>query len=398
MSKLKRKNNEGKYNSKKFKPSKKNVIEDDEIEKDNKKPEEILSPEQQEIIDIVMNEKKSLFFTGSGGCGKTFTLNVLIKKLYAKYGENNIGVTSSTGLSAMNIGDCMRNSKNKKLFGGIQLVLSGDFLQLRPVRGKYAFESKVWDSVVEKYVMLKKPYRQTDMDFIDGLNKMRFGEIDLDFLEYIKSLSREIKYEDGDNPTRLFSTVRQVEICNKNKLNDLPGRIIIFKAEEWSVAGKNNKSTLSESTLNLKIGAKVLYIWNEKENNKLVNGTKGKVVEFKNGNIVYRDKVPENVASVFLKPIVKFSGIEEEIEITPKKFFKKNNDGVIMATCKQLPLILRYSISIHKSQGMSIFRLVVDCNNIFQSEQLYVALSRATDPNNLQVLNFNQKKLKANEK
>ncbi|CAG8836978.1 5363_t:CDS:1, partial [Cetraspora pellucida] len=193
--------------------------------KDNKNPEEMLSPEQQEIIDIVMNEKKSLFFTGSGGCGKTFTLNVLIKKLYAKYGENKIGVTSSTGLSAMNIGGITLHSytnigikdktfeeiisliknndyyfnkwintkiliideismidaetfdfidqiaqeirKNKKPFGGIQLVLSGDFLQLRPVRGKYAFESKVWDSVVEKYVMLKKPYRQTDTDFID---------------------------------------------------------------------------------------------------------------------------------------------------------------------------------------------------------------------------------------
>ncbi|CAG8833553.1 21955_t:CDS:1, partial [Cetraspora pellucida] len=265
----------------------------------------------------------------SGGCGKTFTLNVLIKKLYAKYGKTQIGVTSSTGLSALNIGGITLHSytnigimdksfeeiikfikennfyynrwintkiliideisminsdtfdfidqiareirKNKKPFGGIQLVLSGDFLQLKPVKGNYAFESKVWELVVEKYVMLKTPYRQKDKYFIDGLNKMRFGEIDSEFYDYIIRLARPIKYNDGEEPTKLFATVNEVEICNRNKLNDLSGKNLLFEAEEWSVAKNNNsrnqkptheeliewldKSTLSETRINLKIGA-----------------------------------------------------------------------------------------------------------------------------------------------
>ncbi|CAG8800467.1 1431_t:CDS:1, partial [Cetraspora pellucida] len=155
------------------------------------------------IIDIVMNEKESLFFTGFGGCGKTYTLNVLIKRLLKVYGWNKIGVTSSTGFSASNIiggvtihsftkigimdksidevvaliesDNFFRNRlvnleiliideismisaetfdyidsvlqeirKNKEPFGRIQLVLSDDFFQLRPVRGKYVFESQNW--------------------------------------------------------------------------------------------------------------------------------------------------------------------------------------------------------------------------------------------------------------
>ncbi|CAG8834499.1 24854_t:CDS:1, partial [Cetraspora pellucida] len=109
--------------------------------------------------------------------------------------------------------------------------------------GNYAFESKVWDLIIEKYVMLKKLYRQKDECFINGFNKMRFGEIDLDFLKYIKSLARLIKYNDGEEPTKLFATVDEVEICNRNKLNDLPGKNLLFEAKEWSVA-KNNSSRI----------------------------------------------------------------------------------------------------------------------------------------------------------
>ncbi|CAG8755821.1 10437_t:CDS:2 [Cetraspora pellucida] len=118
--------------------------------------------------------------------------------------------------------------------------------------------------------------------FIDGLNRMRFEEIDLGFLKYIKSLTRLIKYNDSEEPTKLFATVNEVEICNRNKLNDLSSKNLLFKTEEWSVAKNNNKSTLSETRINLKIGVQVLYIWNEKENNKLVNRSTGIIVGFKN--------------------------------------------------------------------------------------------------------------------
>ncbi|CAG8722032.1 17112_t:CDS:2, partial [Cetraspora pellucida] len=88
----------------------------------------------------------------------------------------------------------------------------------------------------------------------------------------------------------------------------------------------------------------------------------------------------------------------EEVEIKKKRWQKKNNDGVLMVTHTQFSLILKYAITIHKSQGLTIPRLEIDCNKVFQSEQLYVALSRAVNPECLRVLNFKVSKLKANEK
>ncbi|CAG8710446.1 462_t:CDS:2, partial [Scutellospora calospora] len=193
------------------------------------------------IVDIVMNKRKSLFFTGSGGCGKTYTLNYLIRKLYKEFGKDKIGVSSSTALSAMNIKDGMTLHKlfsigimdkpfkeiiynilendfihvdrvareirgENEPFGGIQLVISGDFAQLRPVEGKYAFQSKLWDLAIEENILLKKIYRQTDEYFI----------------------------RDGREPTRLFSTNKEVTICNMNKLNDIPGEMLKYVSVDWS--------------------------------------------------------------------------------------------------------------------------------------------------------------------
>ncbi|CAG8637772.1 12728_t:CDS:2, partial [Cetraspora pellucida] len=206
-------------------------------DKEIKEIEKTLSLEQKKVIDVVINKKKSLFFTGPGGCGKTYTLNFLIKKLHLKYGKSKIGVTSSTGISALNIDGTTLHGftkigvmdkpfdeiieiikeknffynrwlnimiliideismidvktfefvdhvarvirENEKPFGGIQLVLSGDFFQLKPVKGEYVFMSEIWNTVVEEYVLLKQQFRQKEINedskkFIKGLNDIRF--------------------------------------------------------------------------------------------------------------------------------------------------------------------------------------------------------------------------------
>ncbi|CAG8575879.1 666_t:CDS:2, partial [Scutellospora calospora] len=286
-------------------------------------------------------------------------------------------------------------------FGGIQLVISGDFAQLRPVEGKYAFQSKLWDLAIEENIFLKKIYRQSDEYFIRD---------------------REVKYEDGREPTRLYSTNKEVTICNMNKLNDIPGEMLKYTSVDWSVARDNiddenkkrikdrgglsheklinwlDKSTLVEQVLYLKIGAEVFYIWNS-DNRRLVNGTQGKVVAFRNikSDMVYEKDLPKGISPNDVVLLVKFDGIEEIIEVGKERFTKKNNEGVLMVTRTQLPLKLKYAMSIHKSQGLTIERLYINCAKVFQSEQLYVALSRAVDIKNLCVKNFRPEKLKANE-
>ncbi|CAG8793206.1 15883_t:CDS:1, partial [Cetraspora pellucida] len=92
-------NNEKNIKKKKYEKYNVRVNEIEEI----KEIEKTLSLEQKKVIDVIINKKKSLFFTGPGGCGKTYTLNFLIKKLHLKYGKSKIGITSSTGISALNI-------------------------------------------------------------------------------------------------------------------------------------------------------------------------------------------------------------------------------------------------------------------------------------------------------
>ncbi|CAG8564815.1 13567_t:CDS:2 [Cetraspora pellucida] len=426
--------------------SKKIKIKTKEIE-DLETIEKTLSKEQKEIIDIVINQKKSLFFTGPGGCGKSYTLNFLIKKLYSVYEKHTIGVTASTALAALNIGggtlhgftgigimdksfdDTITSIMDKTFIYnrlmGLKILIIDEISMINAETFDFIDEITrfirsndkpfVWNLIVEEYVYLKRMFRQQNEYFINGLNNLRLGKIDKDFLKYVKNLDREITYEDGCEPTKLFSTNKEVNICNMNKLNDIKGKTFMFKAQDWSVAQGNksnnnykrshkdlidwlDKSTLAEENLYLKIGADVLYLWNDKDDNRLVNGTEGKIVGFRSGKTVFREGVPDKVLSHSLIPIVKFKNIEEEVEVKQEIWQKKNNEGVLMVTRKQLPLKLKYGISIHKSQGMTIPMLEIDCKKVWQSEQIYVAFSRSVDPKNLRVKNFRAEKVKANEK
>ncbi|GME77336.1 unnamed protein product [Ambrosiozyma monospora] len=224
-----------------------------------------LSDEQQRVIDMVLNEKKSIFYTGSAGTGKSYLLKKLIRQLQARYGKSAVAVTASTGLAATNIegttifrfaGIGLGTDKISSLigrvkksrhavkrwretkvliidevsmidseifnklnevakavrasyrpFGGIQLVVTGDFFQLPPVslgRGnaKFCFDSDAWKETLQQTVVLTKVFRQQgDNDLIEMLNALRIGKIDPEIKEKFMKLQRPLVYEDGILPT-----------------------------------------------------------------------------------------------------------------------------------------------------------------------------------------------------
>lgn len=310
-----------------------------------------LSQEQQEVANLVLRGH-NIFYTGSAGTGKSFLLKHIVKILNQKFGTG-VAVTASTGLAAYNIGGMTINSylgigigkgtpdeifrrikNNKKIkerwlnlnvliidevsmingnlidkldwiarklldkskpFGGIQIVLCGDFYQLPPVDRKkdkfneeeviYAFESKFWQQNIKLQIILKKIFRQqNDKVFLDMLQEVRDGEVSDSTLKKFQSLARPLSIVDGVLPTRLFPTRRETDSINKQMLQNLPGETCKFTAVDsgsmiHSDQGRKMLDNfLALSEIELKVGAQVMLIKNMDD--KLVNGTLGIVVGF----------------------------------------------------------------------------------------------------------------------
>ncbi|SCZ87336.1 BZ3500_MvSof-1268-A1-R1_Chr2-2g04802 [Microbotryum saponariae] len=464
----------------------------------------LLSPEQQIVHKLVVDEGKSVFFTGSAGTGKSVLLREIIASLKRKYvsTQDAVAITASTGMAACNIGGTTIHSfagiglgleapdqlvrkvqKNKtargrwqrlkvllidevsmvdgdlfdklayiaeglrikgkgKPFGGIQLVVTGDFLQLPPVaKGvpTFAFEAKEWNRCIHHTVNLTQVFRQSDTRFIDMLNEMRFGTLSAKSIAIFKSLSRDPKYTDGIDPTELYPRREEVDRSNVFRLNALPGAAIEYRSEDWPslnaapangnggppYANHSSAKTILNNfmappKLTLKVGAQVMLIKNL--DSILVNGTIGRVVEFsfaelekevdldgEDGSKIKMEqerKLNKLIADAAAGKAEKLPRVEWRVPggqtfsrlMAREEFKVEDVGGQKVASRKQLPLILAWAMSIHKSQGQTLPRVKVDLNKVFESGQSYVALSRATDLDGLQVLGFNESKVRAHEK
>lgn len=434
-----------------------------EYEEDKKEKKEIfskysieLSEKQLEAYDLVA-KGKSILLTGEAGSGKSFVIKYIYNLLRYKY---NIVITSTTGISAsiingvtlhsyLGIGLGTQNtsdlflkiSKNffllqkwKKLdilvideismlscelfdkleilarslrqnsspFGGIQLILSGDFFQLPPVNKddmetKLCFEAKSWNKCIDKVINLNYNFRQNeDSTFKKCLNEIRTGQISDETVQILESrVDIELRNNYGILPTKIYSLNVDVDKENENELNKL---LIKDESTEFyqydmtydsfyekkknftvNIEDKIKKSCNFPISLQLCKGAQVMLLYNIDVENKLCNGSRGIVVDFDSD-----------------LPIVQFLDGKKIVVNYITLDIEENNKKVLSIT--QLPLKVAFAVSVHKSQGCTLDYGIVDLSNIFEDGQAYVALSRLRNIDGLCIKNFNRNSIRANNK
>ena len=300
-------------------------------------------------------------------------------------------------------------------FGGIQIVASGDFYQLPPVckdmedtiQSNFCFQSKLWNEVFEcqNQFVFDINFRQNeDEDYFTMLQEIRRGVPSFDTIEKLVSCSMK-KYNKSDEneskPTYIYPTKKMVDKVNLDefkKLRDFKNvepysYVTGLKKSENVISDKfisekdvkNEyehliKNGMFENKLELCEGCQVMCISNIDQEIGLVNGSQGIVIGF-----TYEDNKHF--------PIVKFDHIEQEITIREHSWSFESDERYSIS---QIPLILSWAITIHKSQGMSIEKAVVDIgSSIFQYGQTYVALSRVKSLNGLYLTKVNAQKIKA---
>lgn len=389
-------------------------------EKEIKK--ELILNDEQKMALAVFKEGKNIFLTGPAGTGKSVTLKKMIE--YCNIQEYSYGVTATTGTAAfliggrtihsfLNLGLAKDTAKNiyeyvrrnrphtiKKIkvlkvliideismldeqlfdkiseylslvrynsepFGGLQIVLTGDFCQLEPVSGDYCFKSKIWSKCNLHNIYLTKMIRQDgDVKFQKMLMKLRFGNCsDKTFERLSKLKNNQIT---NIKPTILYSKNYDVDKINNfeyKKLIDSGSNKKIYSLELPTVKKYLDKAITWLNTLDIPkeielcVGCQIVILSNIDPSNGIVNGTRGCVVELKNKTII----------------IKRVDGSFYEIE------YHKNisiDDNQVYIS--YLPVKLAYALTIHKSQGMTMDAIEIDIgDDIFAAGQAYTALSRA---------------------
>lgn len=266
-------------------------------------------------------------------------------------------------------------------FGGVQMLFIGDLFQLPPVvaeeewktlgryyKSPFFFHANCLKEAPPLYLELKEIYRQSDDAFISLLNKLRMNTVQQEDLEVLQQYYRpDFKPEKEGEYVLLTTHNARADIINQEELERLPGRKYTFKAE---TSGEfNEKAVPAEKELQLKEGAQVMFIRNDKgEQRRYFNGKTGTVKRIKGDEI-----------------LVAFPGEEEDILLEKESWknlrykYNKEADEVeeeVKGTFSQYPIRLAWAITIHKSQGLTFNKAIIDAGDSFAPGQVYVALSR----------------------
>jgi len=275
--------------------------------------------------------------------------------------------------------------KNTKPFGGLQIVLTGDFCQLEPVSGNYCFTSTIWNDLNLKTIYLHKLIRQDgDLEFQNILTKLRYGKCSLRTYNILASLSDtdfgEIK------PTILYPRNFDVDKINKlesEKLITSNAKRMTYELE-YPKLSKNKEKTIRwiksldlPESIQLCIGDQVVVIANIDQDSGIVNGTRGVIIDVKSRSVI----------------IKKINGTTFDIKYH-KSVCAEDKDIYV----SYLPLKLAYALSIHRSQGMTLDAVEIDIGSkIFAAGQAYTALSRAQSLESIKIKNISKNSFIVNQ-
>lgn len=278
-----------------------------------------------------------------------------------------------------------RFRKRNLSFGGVQLLMIGDLQQLAPITkddewellrpyydSPFFFSSRALQKTVFTAIELQHIYRQSDPRFIELLNKVRENQPEENT---IKALNERYdpRFDQESHPGYINLTTHnnQAAQINERHLNKIKSRKHTFAAETQGVFPEYSFPTLAE--LELKVGAQVMFVKND--SSPLKRYYNGKI-----GVITSIDKDEDIVK-------VECNGDESVITVTPEEWKncnysldEKSNEIVenVIGTFRQIPLKLAWAITIHKSQGLTFDKVIIDANAAFAHGQVYVALSRCT--------------------
>lgn len=265
-------------------------------------------------------------------------------------------------------------------FGGVQVVMIGDLFQLSPVvtkgddeqamakyyDGPYFFQAKVMQALQPIYVELDHVFRQQDEQFVNLLNEVRDNQLTPQGRALLASrYNPYFKNTDEDFHITLTTHNRSADELNERELDRLPGEEFVFFAIVMKDFPENIYPT--EEKLTLKTGARVMFVRNDDQKpRRFYNGKIGVITDIDDGKIIVRCEDGDIEVTRMTWENIRYREDEQTGKI----------DEEVLGTFTQYPLRLAWAVTIHKSQGLTFDRVIIDAARAFAAGQVYVALSR----------------------